>query len=275
MITKMSTKRIENNGISVREIVVSYPSRPQPVLENLSLEIPAGCMNVLIGPNGCGKSTLLKALARQLRLASGSIWIGDQNLDEMSTVERSRKIGILFQENFAPNDLTVEELVFYSRYTRLKLFESLREEDCAAVENALRMTNTLDWRNRPIRELSSGQRQLVWIALLIAQETEYLFLDEPTTYLDMPNQLEILDCIRRLNAELGKTVVISIHDINMAALYADYLFAMRDGKICSSGKLRDVLTPQLLRDVFDVEAKIHYDEQNGTIFCLPCRKRRK
>ncbi|MDO4549621.1 MAG: ABC transporter ATP-binding protein [Planctomycetia bacterium] len=255
--------------ISVQEIVVRYHPNQEPVLDRLSLQILPHKLNVLIGPNGCGKSTLLKAMARQLRLSSGAVFIEDRNINSFSALELSQYVGILFQENFAPNDLTVEELIYYSRYPRLKLFESLREEDYHAVQWAMEITNTLRWRDRMIRELSSGQRQLVWIALIIAQESKCLFLDEPTSYLDMANQIEILDCIHRLNREMGKTIVVSIHDLNMAAQYADWIFAMKDGRIHSFGAPQNIITSELLHEVFDVEAKIIYDQQDGAVYCIP------
>ena len=261
-----------STGIAARDIVVRYERSREPVLENQSLDILPGKINVLIGPNGCGKSTLLKAMARQLRLASGTITIDKRDITTMSSLELASRVGILFQENIAPNDLTVQELIYYSRYAKLKLFESLKEADHAAVERAMEKTNTLRWRDRLIRELSSGQRQLVWIALLLAQESTYLFLDEPTTFLDMANQMEVLDCVSRLNRELGNTVVMSIHDLNMAILFADWIFVMKDGKVVSCGKPKDIITAELIQYAFGVDVRV-VDNGDGQVYCIVKRKR--
>lgn len=259
------------DGIAVRGIVVSYPQSRQAVLVNQSVNLLPNKINVLIGPNGCGKSTFLKAMAGQLRLNKGAIYLQKEDISTLTPLELARRAGILFQENFAPQDLTVEELVYYSRYPRLKFFESLSSADCDAVERAMKMTNTLQWRDKLIRELSSGQRQLVWIALLLAQEPGYLFLDEPTTYLDMANQIEVLDCIRRLNREWGATIVMSIHDLNMASLYSDWIIALKEGKVVSCGVAKDVITPELVKSVFGVEVCVFQDDV-GSVFCIPKRK---
>ncbi|HBP18288.1 MAG TPA: ABC transporter ATP-binding protein [Planctomycetes bacterium] len=259
----------EEAGLSASELTVRYRRDRPPVLEEQSIALPLGGISVFIGPNGSGKSTLLKALARQLSPEAGQVVLDGRDLASYSGRELALRLGILFQENSAPNDLSVEELTYHGRYPHRRLFESLTEADHEAVERALTLCGATHLRHRPISQISSGQKQLAWIAMLIAQSPRYLFLDEPTTYLDMAHQFDVMNLIERLNEELGCTIVISVHDINLAARYADHVFALREGRLVASGTPEEVLRVETLREVFEVETRMFRDEETGTLHCVP------
>jgi iron complex transport system ATP-binding protein len=251
---------------------VRYDRNLPVVIDGQSIAIPEGRITALIGPNGSGKSTLLKTLARQLAPDAGQVVLDGRDIASLSRLQFARRVGMLFQENVAPTGLTVEDLVYHGRYGHRRLFESFTPEDRAAVEHALRMADIEHLRHRPVGRLSSGQKQLAWIAMALAQETQYLFLDEPTTFLDLAHQFEVMDLIHKLNRELRKTIVLVVHDLNLAARYADCIFALRAGRIAASGTPAEVLTVATLRQVFDVEARIIRDEQSNLFFCLPVGK---
>ncbi len=265
----MSTLEPASRAIAAEDLCVRYDPRFPAVLNGASLRIAEGKITVLIGPNGSGKSTLLKTLARQLEPESGRVILNGRDIRSVPSRELAKSLGILFQEHHAPGDLTVEELVFHGRYPYGGLFQSLTQIDLEAVEEALQLTDLLALRHRPLSELSGGQRQLAWIAMALAQEPRYLFLDEPTTFLDLAHQFDLMDLIRRLNRNSGKTVILVLHDLNLAARYADSIVAMRHGRIVASGAPDEVLTTEILRTVFDVEARIIRDEANRILFCLP------
>ncbi|MCE0483521.1 MAG: ABC transporter ATP-binding protein [Methylacidiphilales bacterium] len=268
----MSTSDHPIRCLSGADLRARYNATEPVVIDGASIEIPVGRISVLIGPNGSGKSTLLKLLARQLEPEAGRVILDRREITELPSWELARKLGILFQENVAPHDLTVEELTYHGRHPHRRMFESLTPEDHTAVEEALRLTDMDPLRDRPIGHLSAGQRQLAWIALALAQSPHYLFLDEPTTFLDPAHQFDIMDLVLRLKRELGKTLVLVLHDLNLAARYADHLFALRDGKIVASGTPAEILTPETLRRVFDIEARIIREEETGTFLCVPVKK---
>ena len=257
-------------NLNGQQLVLRYDPQHAAVIDGESLRIPAGKITALIGANGSGKSTLLKALARQLVPESGYVILDGRDIATLPPRELACKLGILFQEHIAPGALTVEELIYHGRYPHRRLFESLTPEDHAAVDEALRMADLEGMRHRPMSQLSGGQRQLAWIAMALTQSSNYLLLDEPTTFLDMAHQFDVMDLIRRLNRELGKTIVLVVHDLNLAARYADYVFALREGKIVAAGKPSEVMTVDTLRAVFDVETHIVRDEQ--TVFCIPVKR---
>jgi iron complex transport system ATP-binding protein len=258
----------EPEGISGEQLRVRYDPRESLVIDGESIRIPMGKITALIGPNGSGKSTLLKTLARQLKLEAGQVILDGRDIATLPSIELARNLGILFQENVAPNDLTVEELVFHGRHPHRRLFESLTGEDRVAVEEALRVSDLTALRHRPLNELSSGQRQLAWIAMVVAQAPRYFFLDEPTTFLDLAHQFDVMDLVKRLNRDLGKTVVLVLHDLNHAARYADHIFALQSGRIVATGTPSEVLSVETLRRVFDVETEIVRDEKRQTFFCV-------
>ena len=241
------------------------------VIGDVSLSIPPGRITALIGPNGSGKSTLLKTLARQLLPEAGQVLLDGRDIATLPPRQLAQRIGILFQENIAPGDLTVEDLAHHGRYPHRRLFESLTPEDHAAVEEALRLAGVASLRQRRLSHLSSGQKQLAWIAMLLAQEPHYLFLDEPTTFLDLEHQLDVMECLRRLNRDAGKTIVLVMHDLNLAARYADHLFALQAGRIVASGLPGAVLSQAILREVFNIEAEILRDHDGRILACTPVR----
>lgn len=265
----MNERESSTEGILGERLCLRYDPRQPPVIQEESLHIPAGKITALIGPNGSGKSTLLKALARQLAPEKGRVILDGRDISTLPSRELARTLGILFQEHTVPGDLTVEELVCHGRYPHGGLFQAFSAKDDAAVEEALRLADLAALRHRPLGQLSGGQRQLAWIAMALAQEPRYLFLDEPTTFLDLAHQFDLMDLVHRLNRDLGTTIAFVVHDLNLAARYADLIFAMRDGKILASGSPAEVLTVETLRRVFEVEARILCDEESGTLLCIP------
>jgi len=259
-------------GLSGEGLCVRYEANPLLIIDGQSIAIPEGKITALIGPNGSGKSTLLKTLARQLHPAQGRVILDGKNIADLPIRQFAQMLGILFQENVAPGDLTVEQLVWHGRYPHRRLFDSLSDADQAAVEEALKWAGLESLRHRPMNQLSAGQRQLAWIGMALSQSPRYLFLDEPTTFLDLAHQFDVMDLLSRLNRNLGKTIVIVVHDLNLAAHYADHLFAIRDGEIIASGATAKVLTVETLRRVFDVETRIILDEEGKILFCAPLAK---
>lgn len=268
----MNSPRPQSNGIIGDHLCVRYHPRRPLVLDDVSLHIPPDKVTAFIGPNGSGKSTLLKTLARQLPPEKGTVTIDGRNIASLTPRQLAQRLGILFQENIAPADLTVEGLAYHGRYPHRRLFEALKPEDRTAVEEALNLTGIASLRQHKLSHLSSGQKQLAWVAMLLAQEPDYLFLDEPTTFLDLSHQFDVMDCLCRLNRQAGKTIVLVVHDLNLAARYADHIFALRDGRIVAAGSPADVLTPGTLRQVFDVETQIVSDDEHHLRFCMPVGK---
>jgi len=239
------------------------------VLEGLELGLAAGSVTALIGPNGSGKSTLLKALARLLPARQGSVVLDGADIAALPSREVARRLAVLPQSPSTPAELTVRELVEQGRFPHAGPLRMLRRQDHEAIDRALRDTGVEALARRPLDELSGGERQRAWIALALAQQTPLLLLDEPTTFLDVGHQLEVLDLVRRLNRERGITVAMVLHDLNHAAHYADRLVALRDGRIVADGAPADVLTPRLLEDAFRVQATVLRDPATGSPVCLP------
>ena len=239
------------------------------VATDLSIEIPDGRVSALIGPNGSGKSTLLRALSRLLRPEAGEVVLDGKEISEYSTKEVARRLAILPQVLIAPESITVEELVAYGRFPQRRSIGGMRDEDRAAIEWAMSVTATSELRDCPVDHLSGGQRQRAWIALVLAQGTDLILLDEPTTFLDIAYQLEVLELLRHLNAAEGKTIVMVLHDINMACEYAHHLFALRDGTLFAQGDPRDVLKAELIREVFGIDAHILEHPTSGAPMCVP------
>jgi iron complex transport system ATP-binding protein len=238
------------------ELEIGYPTTEEPVVECTRIDVPKGEITALVGPNGSGKSTLLKALSDHLEPEQGVVALDGTNVEEFGGKELARELGHLSQENDSPGGLTVEELVSHGRYPHRGFFDSLTEADREAIERAIDLAGVDDLRDRDVGALSGGQKQLVWIAMVLAQETDVLLLDEPTTFLDLHHQLRVLETIRRLNEEQGVTVAVVLHDLSQAVRFADYLVAMDDGEIYDWGPPEDVVTEQLLVDVFGVDAAV-------------------
>lgn len=243
----------------------------KPVISGMDLRIPQEKITSIIGPNGCGKSTLLKGLARIIPLQSGTVWLEGQDMAKLGTRETAQSMAMLPQGPQAPEGLTVEELVSFGRYPHQRGLQSLKEEDRKLIEWAMRETKVYDLRHRSVDRLSGGQRQRVWIAMALAQDTPVILLDEPTTYLDMAHQLEILELLEKLNREQHKTIVVVIHDLNMAARFSDYLIAMKQGQLLHEGSVEQIMTPGVLKEVFGLEAYIEQDPWTGKPVMVTCR----
>lgn len=237
------------------------------VFEGLNLTIEEGKVTTIIGPNGCGKSTLLKTIGRILKKHQGTVYLQEQNMQNLSTKEIAKKLAILSQTPIAPGQLKVEELIAYGRYPHRNNVNRLTKKDEEMIEWALTVTNTKDYRNRALAQLSGGQRQRVWLAMALAQETSILLLDEPTTYLDMAHQLEVLDIVKNLNEQHRCTVVMVLHDINHAARYSDQLIAMRQGVVVETGTPQKILCADVMRKVFNISARIMEDPATKTPVC--------
>jgi ABC-type cobalamin/Fe3+-siderophores transport system ATPase subunit len=239
------------------------------VATDLSIEVPDGQVSVLIGPNGSGKSTLLRALARLLKPKGGAVVLDGREIHEYSTKEVARRLAILPQTLISPESITVEELVAYGRFPQRRTIGGMRDEDREAIDWALTVTGMRDLRDRPVDQLSGGQRQRAWIALVLAQGTDLILLDEPTTFLDIAYQLEVLELLRHLNEAEGKTIVMVLHDINSACEYAHKLFALRGGVMVAEGDPRVVLTAELIRTVFGIDSHILGHPTSGAPMCVP------
>jgi iron complex transport system ATP-binding protein len=238
-------------------------------VHNLNLRILDGKVTALIGANGSGKSTILKTMARIMRPKKGGVFLDGKSIFHMQTKEVARQLAILPQNPVAPEGLTVRELVSYGRFPHQKGIGSLTQEDKEMIDWALEVTGMMKLSDRPIEQMSGGQRQKAWIAMALAQGTDILFLDEPTTFLDMAHQLEVLMLLERLNREEGRTIVMVVHDLNHASQYADHIVAIKNGQVVCEGKPLDVITCTMLREVFGIEADVIIDPRFGTPRCLP------
>ncbi len=243
------------------------------VVDDLDLDIPDGKITVIIGPNACGKSTLLKALARLLKPSKGQVILDGETIHKLATKDVARRLGLLPQTPIAPEGITVVDLVARGRTPHQKLFQQWSESDEQAVRSALDATGTSALADRTVDALSGGQRQRVWIAMALAQETELLLLDEPTTFLDIAHQIDVLDLVEQLNTERGRTIVVVLHDLNLACRYADHVVAMRDGAIVASGAPSDVIDVETVRTVFGLESMVITDPVSGTPLVVPISSR--
>ncbi|MFE3317189.1 ABC transporter ATP-binding protein [Nocardia sp. NPDC059195] len=239
------------------------------IVDELSLDIAPGVVTTVIGPNGCGKSTLLKSLGRLLRPRAGQVVLDGKAISSMKTKDVARVIGMLPQTPVAPEGLTVADLVARGRHPHQSWLRQWSADDETEVAAALAQTGIADLADRTLDELSGGQRQRAWISMALAQGTDILLLDEPTTYLDLAHSLEVLDLVDRLHAEYGRTVVMVLHDLNLAIRYSDELVVMRAGKIVARGKPADIVTAELLAAVFGLEATVLTDPVSGRPMIVP------
>ncbi|MGY1752763.1 ABC transporter ATP-binding protein [Blastococcus sp. SYSU D01042] len=244
------------------------------VVHDLDLELTDGSFTAVVGPNGCGKSTLLRALGRLLRPTGGQVLLDGRAIARTPTREVAKVLGLLPQTPIAPEGLTVADLVARGRHPHQSWVRQWSRDDEAVVAEALEWTDMAELAARPVDALSGGQRQRAWISMALAQGTDLLLLDEPTTYLDLAHQIDVLELVGRLHAERGRTVAVVLHDLNLAARYAQRLVAMKDGVLVASGTPAEVLTEQLLADVFDLEARIVPDPVTGTPMVVPVRRLR-
>jgi iron complex transport system ATP-binding protein len=257
----------ESHILAAEGLTLAYGDRT--IVEGLDLVIPPGRITAIVGANGCGKSTLLRALARLISPREGRVILDGKVLHGRPTKEVARTLGLLPQSPIAPEGIAVADLVGRGRHPHQKLLARWSAHDYDVVAHALAATGVADLAERSADELSGGQRQRVWIAMALAQETDILLLDEPTTFLDVAHQIEVLDLLTDLNRERGTTIVMVLHDINMAARYADHLFALRGGEIVASGQPSEVVTDRLIHEVFDLDALVVSDPVSGTPIVLP------
>lgn len=246
---------MQNNIIDIKNLCFAYGKHQ--VINGLDLTIKEGKITTLIGANGCGKSTLFNLITKNLKPDSGQIVLNNKNVKDIKLKDYAKQVAIVHQYNTAPMDLSVEKLVSYGRtpYQKMGMSTNAKEDD-EKVQWAMEITHTLKYKDKPVTDLSGGQKQRVWIAMALAQNTKVLFLDEPTTYLDIKYQLQILKLIKKLNEEYGITIVMVLHDINQALYYSDEIVAMAQGKVYAYGKPEQIITPKLVKDVFDVELDI-------------------
>jgi iron complex transport system ATP-binding protein len=239
------------------------------IVSALDLSLPAGKLTVIVGANACGKSTLLRGLARLLTPTRGAVYLDGKPIHQMPTREVATILGVLPQSPIAPDAITVTDLVGRGRYPHQGWFRRWTPEDDAAVAQALKSTDILELADRPVDELSGGQRQRVWIAMALAQETDLLLLDEPTTFLDINHQVEVLDLLTDLVKTGGRTVVVVLHDLNLACRYADHIVAMKAGTIVTEGRPVEVITEQIVKDVFGMASRIVVDPVSDTPMIVP------
>ena len=245
-----------------------------PVVRDLSLTIPPARITTIVGPNACGKSTLLRALARLLAPANGRVVLGDRDISRQRTRDVARQLTLLPQSPVAPDGIIVADLVARGRYPYQSFFTPWSVEDARAVATAMEATRITDIAERPVNQLSGGQRQRVWVAMALAQDTPLLLLDEPTTYLDLAHQIEVLDLLRELNERTEQTIVLVLHDLNLASRHSDYLIAMADGHIAAAGAPGEVITESTVRRVFGLETAIVPNPVSGTPLVIPLGRTR-
>ncbi len=258
---------VPRSRLAAQSVQLGYGGAP--VIDGLTLAIPDGRITALVGPNACGKSTLLRGLARLLAPSAGSVILDGRDIHRLPSRDVATSLGLLPQSPIAPEGLTVAELVGRGRYPHQRWFRQWSRDDEAAVERALELTSTVGIRDRPVDALSGGQRQRAWIAMALAQETPLLLLDEPTTYLDLAHQVEVLDLLHRLNTEEGRTIVLVIHDLNLACRYADHMVAMSEGRIRVVGQPAQIVSAAMVRDIFGVDCRVLTDPETGSPIVIP------
>ncbi|MGV2831139.1 ABC transporter ATP-binding protein [Myxosarcina sp. GI1(2024)] len=260
-----------NHPLATKQLTLAYDG--VPIIRNLNLAIPAQKITVLVGANGCGKSTLLRGLARLLKPKVGKVYLDGKAISQLSVKTVAKKLGMLPQSPIAPEGLTVRDLVAMGRYPYQNWLQQWSTEDEAKVAEALKITTMTELADRSLDSLSGGQRQRAWIAMVLAQDTDLLLLDEPTTFLDLSHQVELLDLLDELHKSQGKTIVMILHDLNLSCRYADYLVAVREGKVYATGTPERVMTEEMIREVFDLECRIVPDPLTDTPMCIPMGRR--
>lgn len=249
------------------EITAGYDNKT--ILHDISISIPSNKISIIIGANGCGKSTLLKTMARLIKPTSGQVTLDGKPINKIQPKKLARVLGLLPQSPIVPEGITVADLVGRGRYPHQTFLKGWTKEDYEAVAEAMEIMNITEFADRNIDELSGGQRQRVWIAMALAQQTDILFLDEPTTYLDITYQVEILDLLTDLNRKHGTTIVMVLHDINLSARYADHIFALQKGKLVAEGEPSKVITSTLIKDIFGLQCTVIKDPISGSPYVVP------
>ncbi|MEV6817600.1 ABC transporter ATP-binding protein [Nocardiopsis dassonvillei] len=255
------------HSLLVEDLTLGYKDRV--VIESLDLTIPPGRITAIVGANACGKSTLLRSMSRLLAPRVGHVLLDGKEVHRLPSKELARTLGLLPQSPIAPEGITVSDLVGRGRHPHQRMLSRWSREDDEAVAEALEATRTVDLADRPVDELSGGQRQRVWIAMALAQRTDLLLLDEPTTFLDVSHQVEVLDLLTDLNRSLGTTIVLVLHDLNLAARYADHLIALASGRLHAAGSPEEVLTPETVHAVFGLRSEVITDPTSGRPLMLP------
>ncbi|PER58446.1 iron ABC transporter ATP-binding protein [Bacillus thuringiensis] len=253
--------------MEIKNVTFSYDNVTNR-LKSVSSEIEIGKITTIIGPNGCGKSTLLSVMSRNHVPSSGEVILDGKAISEYKPKELARKLAVVHQQNEAPADITVEKLISFGRMPYKNIFSPQTDEDREAIERTLVCTNLQSKRDKPIYALSGGERQRVWIAMTLAQNTPMIFLDEPTTYLDIYYQLEILELVKELNEVYGLTIVMVLHDINQAIRYSDHIIVMKDGEIITKGNPNDVITEEMVKAIYGVDVIVKQDEDTG-LYMVP------
>lgn len=254
-------------SLEIKNLVLGYEDKN--IVNNINLSIPKGEITILIGANGCGKSTLLNGMSRLLTPREGNVYLDGKAIHSYKPKELARKLAILPQAPLAPEGITVKELCYFGRNPYKSLFDGRSKEDEEKVEWAIEATGLKEFSDRSLDSLSGGQRQRAWIAMALTQDTDVLLLDEPTTYLDLAYQIEILNLLKELNKKTKKTIVIVIHELNQAARYADNLVCMKKGEIYSEGKVEDIFTVKMLKEVFGIDSIIIEDPITNKPMCIP------
>ncbi|MDP9706461.1 UNVERIFIED_ORG: iron complex transport system ATP-binding protein [Rahnella aquatilis] len=243
-----------SSPLYAKDLTLGYDKKI--VARELSVSIPQGKLTVIIGPNACGKSTLLRTLSRLMPPQSGTVFLDGKLIGDYGTRDVAKRLGLLPQSSTAPGDISVADLVARGRYPHQSLFSRWTAQDTLAVNDAMHATGVFELAESTVNSLSGGQRQRVWIAMVLAQQTPLLLLDEPTTWLDIAHQIDLMELMCRLNQENGRTLVVVLHDLNQACRYAGHLIAMRDGKILAEGARADIVTPALIEQVFGLRCAI-------------------
>lgn len=258
-----------NPTLHTKQVTLKYGEHT--IIKELTLDIAKPEIVTIIGPNGSGKSTLLKALCRLLEPAAGTVLLNSKDINKMSTEEVARTMAVMAQSANAPGGTTVEELVAYGRMPYRKFFDGLNAEDRQAIEEAIDFTELAPLRTRLVHTLSGGERQRAWLAMALAQKPQILLLDEPTTYLDVHHQLELMELVVRLHEEMGLTVIMVLHDLNHAARYSERLIALKKGTIMADGPTKEVFIEPVIEKLYDVKAVIMHVDANGTTYpvCFP------
>lgn len=252
--------------ISVKNLTVGYDKTN--ILEDVSVNIPSEKITIIIGANGCGKSTLLKTMARIIKQRSGDIFLDDTNIKKIKAKELAQLVAVLPQSPVTPSGLLVKELVGYGRFPHQNTLSGLHKEDIEIMDWAMQETGLKDLQNRPLDQLSGGQRQRAWIAMALAQQTKMLLLDEPTTYLDMSYQLEILELLQKMNKENKQTVVMVLHELNLACRFADHIIGMKQGEVIFEGSPSTVITTENLAKIYGVKVELQDSKHGGYPVCV-------
>ncbi|MFZ3469384.1 ABC transporter ATP-binding protein [Streptomyces sp. 4.24] len=268
--TKGNQRSRQVQRLTAENVTLGYDRRV--IAENLSVEVPDNSFTVIVGPNACGKSTLLRALARMLKPSQGRVLLDGQAIGSMPAKKVAKTLGLLPQSSIAPDGITVGDLVSRGRYPHQGLLRQWSEQDERIVNESMASTGVAELADRAVDELSGGQRQRVWIAMALAQQTPLLLLDEPTTYLDIQHQLDVLDLCAELHEEQGRTLVAVLHDLNHAARYATHLIAMRDGRVVTEGPPSEVVTAELVERVFGLRCRVIADPETGTPLVVPAAR---